>query len=155
METKQNSAVSGGTAAAVCPLCALGFGSRGGAAFLVIHAGARLEICSSCSRLYPNGYTASYSAFTATVQVQAWLEAASERSWKRLNQCVDAVNHVSDNALTRSDRLAARAEMLTHHRAVSGSTIWLTMPFELWVYETFTQFNTPLPANVMEFFNHG
>ncbi len=139
--------------AAVCPLCALGFGSRGGAAFLVIHAAAELVVCKTCSIGLPAGYRASYKRYEATVRVQGWLEAASDRSWERLCEYVDAVNHVSDNVLSRSDRLAARSEMLTHHRAVCGSTMWLLMPFELWVYQTFTAVNTPLPANIMEFLN--
>lgn len=114
-----------------------------------------LGYCETCSIGLPAGYRPSYRRYLATVAVQEWLNNAANRSWQRLGECVDYVNHVSDNILSRADRLAARHEMLTHHRAVSCSTLWLTMPFELFVYETYTSVNTPLPAEIMEFFNRG
>jgi hypothetical protein len=112
---------------------------------------APLGYCSKCSIGLPAGYRPSYAAYIATVSVQHWLNSADERAQTTLTAILRA-SLDGDKSVTSNDRVAARLEASIHYRG-SYHNLWLSMPFELWVYETFTSVNTPLPVHVMEFFN--
>lgn len=145
-------AVSSGGAAVICPQCALTFGSSGAAGFLLNNGLATLGYCETCQKYLPTGYRPNYREYVVTVTLDYWLNTAAVRSDETLKYFVWCDLARTQESL--NDRLAARNEMLTHHRAVVCSAVWLAMPFELWVYETYTSVNTPLPAFIMEFFTH-